>query len=230
MKRETSGHIYVSTDKDKHLFLILLVGFCFLCVVGLYVYPQTPDFSSMAFCDRLIFFVFLAAALKCLVCSALWHTFAHIANLGAMKSLACLDYVGISVLIAASIVTMEWHGFYCNPTSQMFYVGFTAALGLIGVVIPWFPWFDRVENRRYRIMFFLGIAISGILPITHITYTQSLIRTWHFFSPVFKSLLCYVAGVAIYATHFPERLHPGNFDRLGNSHQLWHLAILGGIW
>lgn len=207
-----------------------LAGFLFLCVVGLYIYPQSPAFSDMGFYDRVIFFVFLAAALKCLVCSALWHTFAHIANLGAMKSLACLDYVGISVLIAASIVTMEWHGFYCNSTSQLCYVGFTSALGLLGVIIPWFPWFDKVENRHWRIMFFLGIAISGVVPMSHIVYTQTFSRTWAFFYPVLKSLLCYIFGVVVYASHFPEKLKPGLFDKLGNSHQIWHLAILGGIW
>lgn len=207
-----------------------LGGFLFLCVAGLYMYPQTLVFSNMSFHDRLIFFVFMVAALKCLVCSALWHTFAHIANLDAMKSLACLDYVGISVLIAASIVTMEWHGFYCSPTLQACYVGFTSSLGILGVIIPWFPWFDRVENRAYRIMFFLGIAISGIVPISHIIYSQSFWRTWTFFSPVIKSLLCYIFGVAVYAAHFPEKVRPGLFDRLGNSHQIWHIAILGGIW
>lgn len=207
-----------------------LAGFIFLCIIGLYFYPQTVAFSHTSFYDRVIFFVFMAAALKCLVCSALWHTFAHIANLEAMKSLACLDYVGISVLIAASIVTMEWHGFYCNPTSQLCYVSFTSALGLLGVVIPWYSWFDRVENRKYRIMFFLGIAISGVVPISHIIYSQSMSRTWSFFSPVIKSLLCYIFGVAVYASHFPEKLKPGLFDSIGNSHQIWHLAILGGIW
>lgn len=207
-----------------------LAGFFFLLVIGLYFYPQTIAFSKTTFYDRVVFFVFMAAALKCLVCSALWHTFAHIANLDAMKSLACLDYVGISVLIAASIVTMEWHGFYCNPTSQICYVSFTSALGVLGVVIPWFAWFDKVENRKYRIMFFLGIAISGAVPVSHIVYAQSMSRTWSFFNPVLKSLLCYIFGVAVYASHFPEKLRPGLFDKLGNSHQIWHLAILGGIW
>ncbi|BFZ55701.1 inc metabolism membrane protein [Savitreella phatthalungensis] len=207
-----------------------LAGFMFLGALALWAYPQTPAFSEMTFSDRMIFFVFVTAALKCLVCSALWHTFAHIANLDAMKRLACMDYVGISVLIAASIVTMEYHGFYCSPGYQAAYVGFTAALGLMGIVIPWFEWFDRVENRHYRIMFFLGIAISGALPVAHIMASQSVLRTLSFFAPVTKSIACYVVGVAIYASHWPERLSPGKFDSLGNSHQLWHLAILGGIY
>lgn len=207
-----------------------LGGFLFLCALALWAYPQTPAFSEMTTYDRLIFFVFVAAALKCLVCSALWHTFAHIANLDAMKKLACMDYVGISVLIAASIVTMEYHGFYCTPKYQLAYVGFTAALGLAGIVIPWFEWFDRVENRHIRIMFFLGIAVSGALPICHIMLAQSVRRTLLFFAPVAKSVGCYVFGVVVYASNYPERWRPGKFDKLGNSHQIWHLAILGGIY
>ncbi|ORY87575.1 hemolysin-III related-domain-containing protein [Protomyces lactucae-debilis] len=207
-----------------------LAGFMFLCGVGLWAYPRSPAFSEMTFYDRLIFFVFLAAALKCLGASALWHTFAHIANLKAMKKLACMDYVGISVLIAASIVTMEYHGFYCDPWKQLFYVGFTSALGVLGTIIPWFEFFDKVENRGFKICFFLGIAFSGIVPITHIVLSQSASRTLYFFAPVIKSLLCYTTGVAVYASRFPEKWRPGTFDLFLNSHNLWHLMVFGGIW
>lgn len=207
-----------------------LGGFLFLCIVGLYLFPQSSAWADMKFYERLVFVTFLLAALKCLVCSALWHTFAQISNLSAMQSLACLDYVGISVLIAATIVTVEFHGFRCSPLAQVAYAGFTTTLGVVGVIVPWFAWFDKVENRGWKIAFFLGIAVSGVVPFTHLMFAQSFSRTWTFFTPVFRSLLCYIFGVVIYASHFPEKLKPGLFDRIGNSHQIWHLAILGGIW
>ena len=53
------------------------------------------------------------------------------------------DYVGISVLIAASILTVEYHGFYCQPIAQVSYMASTAVLGIIGMCIPWLEWFDQ---------------------------------------------------------------------------------------
>jgi predicted membrane channel-forming protein YqfA (hemolysin III family) len=54
-----------------------------------------------------------------------------------------LDYVGISVLIAASILTVEYHGFYCQPVAQIAYMTSTTVLGIVGMCIPWLEWFDR---------------------------------------------------------------------------------------
>ena len=53
------------------------------------------------------------------------------------------DYVGISVLIAASILTVEYHGFYCQPVAQFSYMTLTTILGIVGMFIPWLEWFDR---------------------------------------------------------------------------------------
>ena len=54
-----------------------------------------------------------------------------------------VDYVGISVLIAASILTVEYHGFYCQPAAQIAYMTSTTVLGIAGMFIPWLEWFDR---------------------------------------------------------------------------------------
>jgi hypothetical protein len=75
--------------------------------------------------------------------SSLWHTFAQIAHEGTMKCMACLDYVGISVLIAASVVVTEYYGFYCESTFRNSYIAATAMFGVAGVVVPWLSWFDQ---------------------------------------------------------------------------------------
>jgi predicted membrane channel-forming protein YqfA (hemolysin III family) len=59
------------------------------------------------------------------------------------KQLLTSDYVGISVLIAASILTVEYHGFYCQPAAQISYMTATTVLGIVGMCIPWLEWFDR---------------------------------------------------------------------------------------
>ena len=37
------------------------------------------------------------------------------------------------------------------------------------------------------------------------------------------------AGAFVYASKVPERWCPGMFDYFGGSHNLWHIAVLGGI-
>ena len=39
--------------------------------------------------------------------------------------------------------------------------------------------------------------------------------------------LCYVGGVLIYIFRLPERFVPGKVDTVGNSHNIWHLFVLG---
>jgi adiponectin receptor len=39
----------------------------------------------------------------------------------------------------------------------------------------------------------------------------------------------YLIGAVIYAAQVPEKWWPGFFDYAGASHNIWHLAVLGGI-
>lgn len=207
-----------------------LAGFIVMAFVGLYVYPRSPHFEMATLSDKLVFAVFVLAALKCLACSTIWHTFASVANLKLMQKVACMDYVGISVLISASLITMEYHGFYCQRIPQIIYMSFTCFLGILGVIIPWFQWFEKNENRYLRILFFISIALSGAFPCMHLAITQNVMRTISFYAPVIKSVLAYALGVLVYVFHFPECIKPGVFDLVGASHQLWHVAILMGIY
>jgi len=37
-------------------------------------------------------------------------------------------------------------------------------------------------------------------------------------------------GAIVYAAQVPERWRPGFFDWIGGSHNLWHAAVVGGIY
>jgi adiponectin receptor len=60
-----------------------------------------------------------------------------------MKRAAILDYIGISLLIAASIVMTEYYGFYCDPFYARIYMITAGIAGAIGFILPWFDWFDK---------------------------------------------------------------------------------------
>jgi adiponectin receptor len=155
-----------------------LLGFFYFLAVGIYFFSgsnpyfstatMTPTYKNLPYVpadgyDKLVFLVFFLAVYKCLLMSSLWHTFAQIAHEGTMKCMACLDYVGISVLIAASVVVTEYYGFYCESTFRNSYIAATALFGVAGVVVPWLSWFDQKGNftlcfplHLFIILFFVG--------------------------------------------------------------------------
>ncbi|KAK9255329.1 hemolysin-III related-domain-containing protein [Lipomyces tetrasporus] len=206
-------------------------GFIMMLSVALYYYPSSPDFKKFTMWDKVVFGIFLVAALKCLLSSMIWHTFNSIGILSHKRYFACVDYTGISVLIACSILTTQYTSFYCQPLSQTVYMTSTALFGIVGAVMAWHPAFDEPENRWLRITLFVSLAMSGALGLVQLSFTKGIINTLTFYFPISKSLLCYVAGVVVYGCLFPEKYFPGSiFDWIGASHNIWHLAVVGGIY
>ncbi|KAI9884640.1 MAG: hypothetical protein M1823_003560 [Watsoniomyces obsoletus] len=206
-------------------------AFGLLIVLGLafYIYPTSVNFRLSTPTDVLVAALFFIAACKCLVCSTVWHTMNGIAEQTLMERFACVDYTGISFLIAASIMTTQYTAFYCEPVSRTVYLVTTAMLGIAGVIIPWHPTFNRSDMSWARVGFYVALAVSGFIPVLQLNLTRGTEWCYYFYSPVGKSLLVYLLGACVYASKIPERWWPGVFDYVGGSHNLWHLAVLGGI-
>lgn len=198
--------------------------------IGFYQLFFSELMSSIPIRDRLVFVVFFLAACKCLMCSTVWHTLSGINDLKVYRQVACLDYVGISVLICASIILCEYYGFYCDDAVRNTYITATSTLAVIGVSMPFQSWFDKHERRWLRIAFFVALASSGAFVIIHLSIIRGAYATFSWLAPVFKSLLSYIIGVVVYGNHFPEKFWPGKFDHFGHSHQFWHIFVCGGIW
>lgn len=203
------------------LILVLTIAFC--------VYPMSTNFSLSTKTDIFFAAMFFFSACKCLVCSCMWHTMNSIADQGLMERFACVDYTGISLLIAASIMTTEYTAFYCEPISRWTYILTTAILGVGGVIVPWHPFFNRVDMSWLRVAFYLALGATGFAPVVQLNLTRGAAWSWFFYAPVLKSVVVYVAGAFIYALKLPEKLLPGWFDYFGASHNIWHIAVLGGI-
>jgi adiponectin receptor len=205
------------------------LGLVLVLSVAFYFYPSSVNFSHSTNTDVFIAAVFFFAACQCLICSTVWHTMNAVADAKLVTTLACVDYTGISLLVAASIMTTEYTAFYCEPISRWVYMTATALLGIGGVILPWHPYFNKPQNSWMRVAFFVGFGASGFLPIAQILLARGPAWVWEFYSPIFKSLFVYVIGACVYASKIPERWSPGMFDYIGGSHNLWHIAVLGGI-
>jgi adiponectin receptor len=80
-----------------------------------------------------------------------------------------------------------------------------------------------------RVGFFVALATTGALPLFQLYLTHGADFVYDFYSPIAESLLVYLLGACVYASKVPERWYPGMFDYIGGSHNLWHMAVLGGI-
>lgn len=205
------------------------IGLIIVLSIAFYFYPNTVSFSLSTTTDKFIAAVFFFAACKCLVCSTLWHTMNSVANQTLMERFACVDYTGISLLIAASIMTTEYTAFYCEPVSRWIYLGTTATLGVGGVILPWHPTFNRADMAWARVAFYVSLGATGFVPVLQLNLTRGGAWAWEFYAPIGKSIAVYLIGAIVYASKVPERWIPGAFDYFGGSHNLWHFAVLSGI-
>jgi len=205
------------------------IGLMLVLAIAFYFYPTSVNFSISTNTDKAIAAVFFFAACKCLVCSTMWHTMNSVADQTLMERFACVDYTGISLLIAASIMTTEYTAFYCEPVSRYIYLLTTATLGIGGVILPWHPTFNRSDMAWFRVAFYVSLGATGFLPVLQLSLTRGGLWAWEFYAPIAKSIAVYLVGAVVYASQVPERWWPGAFDYVGGSHNLWHVAVLGGI-
>ncbi|KAL8764372.1 MAG: hypothetical protein Q9184_000077 [Pyrenodesmia sp. 2 TL-2023] len=205
------------------------IGLVIVLAIAFHFYPSSVNFARSSKTDIFFAATFFFAACKCLVCSCMWHTMSSIAEQTLMERFACVDYTGISMLIAASIMTTEYTAFYCEPVSQRTYMTLTAILGIGGVILPWHPTFNRADMNWLRVLFYVSLAATGFAPVFQLSLTRGGAWSWYFYSPIAKSVMVYLGGALIYASQVPERWLRGWFDYAGGSHNIWHFAVLGGI-
>ncbi|KAI9718346.1 MAG: hypothetical protein M1828_006748 [Chrysothrix sp. TS-e1954] len=206
-----------------------LIGLFIVLAIACYFYPASPVFSLSSKSDIAMAFIFFGAAAKCLVCSTLWHTMSSISSQPLMERFACVDYTGISLLVATSIMTTEYCAFYCEPVARWIYITMTFALGIGGTILPWHPTFNKADMAWARVAFYVLLSATGSVPVFQLVLTRGVNWAIYFYAPIAKSLLVYLAGAVLYAMKVPERWWPGMFDYVGGSHNLWHLAVLSGI-
>jgi adiponectin receptor len=205
------------------------IGLIVVLALAFYFYPSSANFSLSSNADIFIAAIFFFAACQCLICSIIWHTMNSVADVSLISMFACVDYTGISLLIAASIMTTEYTAFYCEPVSRWIYMVTTAVLGVGGVILPWHPRFNGQDMAWARVAFYVALSATGFLPVLQLSLTRGSEAAFEFYTPIAKSLLVYLIGAVVYASKVPERWCPGMFDYFGGSHNLWHIAVLGGI-
>ena len=173
-------------------------------------------------------FVFLAGAMACLVCSSLSHLLAcHSQRFNFF--FWRLDYAGISLMIICSFFAPIYYAFSCHPYSRLFYLTSISLLGFLVIVTLLAPALSAPRFRSFRATLFLSMGFLGVIPAVHAV----VIHRDHpqiFVALGFEMMMAvmYAAGAGFYVSRFPERWKPGAFDIAGHSHQIFHVFVVAG--
>jgi adiponectin receptor len=176
------------------------------------------------------FYAFLGGAMFCLLASSVCHLLSCHSERVSYIMLR-LDYAGIAALISTSFYPPVYYSFMCYPFFCNLYMGSITLLGIATILVSLLPVFQTPEFRTIRASLFLGMGLSGAIPILH-----KLFLFWGepevFYTTGYEILMgaLYGLGALVYATRIPERWMPGKFDIAGHSHQLFHVLVVAGAY
>eukprot|EP00300_Choanocystis_sp_HF-7_P016648 c19477_g1_i2.p1 GENE.c19477_g1_i2~~c19477_g1_i2.p1 ORF type:complete len:319 (+),score=47.88 c19477_g1_i2:2-958(+) len=181
--------------------------------------------------DQFLFSVFGVSVVLCLAFSTAYHTVRCVSPFHDGLFLK-LDISGIFNTIACSYFAPLRFAFTCSPKACLAYslgIAFLSLACLFLIVTKLRP---NVKVSRWVLVPPPTLLVAfSIAPIAHFHIS-------HFGDPVIAkfyknecgSIACYLLGLVLYMTNWPERwLPPGRHDMWIHSHVWWHLLVVGGI-
>ncbi|KAG5559584.1 hypothetical protein RHGRI_009203 [Rhododendron griersonianum] len=171
-------------------------------------------------------FIFLAGAMGCLICSSVSHLFAcHSKRFNFF--FWRLDYAGISLMIVCSFFAPIYYAFACNPYSRLLYLSSISFAGILVITTLLAPSLSTPRFRSFRASLFLIMGFSGVIPAAHAVvlfraHPQILVALGY---ELVMGVL-YAVGAGFYMSRVPERWKPGAFDIAGQSHQIFHVFVV----
>ncbi|KAI2614437.1 HlyIII-domain-containing protein [Hypoxylon fragiforme] len=205
-----------------------LLGALTFPIVGAWLYHViAPRYASANANDILVFSCFFAGAVLCLSMSAMFHAISNHSE-EVSKWGNKLDYSGIVFLIVGSFVPALYYGLFCAPNLTTIYLYGISFLGLGCGVVSWVEQFRTPRWRPYRAAMFVGLGVSGIVPVCHglSIYGYEILEQRMGLNWVLFQGFLYILGAFLYAVRWPERSFPKTFDIWGSSHQIFHVLIL----
>lgn len=183
-----------------------LMGFLIMCYLWFVHYPNTDVYAMNSAKDNFVVYFFLFSAMCCLISSTIWHTYSSFAELNTRYIFSCADYTGITILITASVIAVEYVALFNYPKLLNLFVSFSSICGVSGLAFNWSPYFDRPDCRSIRIGYFVGLAGLGVGTIFMFGFNEGFFTTAKLFLPLFyKSFVWYWIGVIFYGGLIPER-------------------------
>jgi len=168
--------------------------------------------------------VFLISGMICFLGSTLFHTFGCQSQ-RAFYFFLKVDYSGIAVLIAGSIVPFICYIFHEFTHWQYIYLSLLSLVSVTVVFVSFAERFSAEEYQPYRAGLFALMSCFFIVPFGHMLWVYGNVDNYTF-AMFISSLALYLMGVMSYVLRFPERIFPGKFDIWLHSHQVFHIFIV----
>lgn len=155
--------------------------------LGLTIRLISPWPAPSTWQDKLAFSSFYVGGAICLGFSSAFHTCIPHSQRVSL-ALNRLDYTGISALIVGSFVPAIRFGFVCSPKTAAFFTALVVSLGAAATYTVLAPNGHSNENRRRRTWTFIGLGLSGVLPVAYACVSFGVSRLRGTRSPSCKRL------------------------------------------
>ena len=181
-------------------------------------------------------YIFCISAMLCLLLSAVFHLYTPLSE-RSYRILLKLDHLGIAQHVPSSSFANFYYIFYCRPFLRDLYSYSILAIGVVVLLCNVTPALSGPSHRGKRAYLFVLLGVSNLVPASHAIYLSLTGGPESFEFPIWTSLfylllmgLSYACGIFFFISHLPEKRFPKKFDILLNSHAIWHLFVLMGMF
>jgi len=225
---ECMRSIFGLHSESGNIWSHLLGCIIFIAVVIKFYTNHSSVFLGHEIGQKIVFCFFFVGVIVCLIMSAAYHTLSchsHTVKVVFNK----LDYVGISMLIVGSYIPWTYYGFYCHTTHRAVYLIAISILCIITIIVTMARRFATPVYRPIRALLYVVLGCFGIIPATHFIVMKGWEAAVTELRPDYMLTMggMYILGAALYGSRIPERLMPGKCDLVGQSHQIFHILVVG---
>lgn len=178
--------------------------------------------------DAMALGLYYLCVVVCFVLSTVFHTFSdHSQEMHKFGNE--LDHLGIVLVMWGTGMSGTHFAFYCHHLLRNTYFAILTGTAFGCAFFTLRPKFRQPAYRTTRFLMYVFLGTSLFAPIAHgwLLYEDRIVEMMGL-----KSFLGLAAinfsGAALYAVRIPERLFPGKFDLLGQSHNWMHVLVLTG--
>lgn len=222
--------LFYFNNESVNIYSHLIPSIAYLCLslflIDTFLIPSFPTTSTS---DYVFINVFLMGAFFCMLCSGCFHCLKqHSEKYSNFWSK--LDYLGIIILIACSMISLVYFGYFDHLAYFKFFVGLTCVLAILCSMVVMHEKFNVAKYRPLRAGFFATFGLSGIIPLAtgfYIFGFHGVLQRINLTFVLWEALF-YIVGATLYGLRIPESILPGKFDLVGSSHQVFHCLVVAG--
>jgi adiponectin receptor len=210
--------------------LLATIGYSALLIYS-FADADTRNVISTYTTQALAYYLLLFSSVTCYFWSFMMHTFFPISE-PVCHWLQRADYIGIFLNMTCMFLSFIYFAYYTEKWFQIMYSAIIAGFSLVFLItFVLMHGCVRPHQQKWRgIGFGLYGAIILIPMVNRISVL--LINDIYFLMELryfLGSAFLFLIGIAFYVMKFPERVwSDGRFDKISNSHTLFHLFTLAG--